>query len=371
MLQDVQLSEEQFHLLYGNAPVGVAISRDGFYLYANRAFAMLFGYETAEELLGTSILTQVAVESRTQMLSLLESIKQGEQITGTYEVHCTRKSGSSFVAHIDAYHIPLTAGQAMVTFVTDITEQKEMQQLKDDFLSMVSHELRTPLTTVKAFTQILQKKLLKERRTDLTDYLKKMDQQIDRITGLITTLLDLSCIQEGKIQFTCEPFDIDEVVAEAVNLLQSLAPRHRILIEGHVGCPVIGDAHRIEQALLHLLSNAVKYSPQNDTIIVHTRLVREHVVISVQDFGIGIASHHQSKIFERFYRVYEDKNTTYPGLGIGLYLSREIIARHAGHIWVESAEGRGATFSFSLPLDPVRSCEVMQDAEPDKAGKDS
>ena len=280
----------------------------------------------------------------------MERVKQGEQITGTYEINCLRKGGSSFLARVDIYHIPLSQGPAIAAYITDITVQKEAEQRRDDFLSMVSHELRTPLTTVKAFTQILQRKAEKEERADISPYLSKMDQQIDRITNLITALLDLSRVQTDRIQFAHEPFDIDSVVAETVNLLQSLTLKQHILIEGRVGCTIVGDAERIEQALFHLLSNAIKYSPDAGNVIVRVRLVQGQVVISVQDFGMGIPRHHQRKIFERFYRVYEDKDTTYPGLGIGLYLSREIIERHSGHIWVESVEGQGTTFSFTLPL---------------------
>lgn len=359
-MQDVQLSEEQFRLLYGNAPVGVAIVRDERYLYVNSAFAILFGYNMVEELQGMFVLTRVAAESQEQVARRMERVKRGEQITGTYEISCLRKGGSSFLARVDVYHVPLAEGPALAAYITDITVQKEAEQLKDDFLSMVSHELRTPLTTVKAFTQILLRKAEKEERADSSLYLSKMDQQIDRITNLITALLDLSRVQADRIQFAQEPFDIDAVVVETVNLLQSLTLKHHILIEGKASCIIVGDAERIEQALFHLLSNAIKYSPYSDNVIVRVRVVQEQVLISVQDFGMGIPRHHQSKIFERFYRVYEDKNVTYPGLGIGLYLTREIIERHSGTIWVESAEGQGTTFSFTLPFHTDNKQDEMQ-----------
>lgn len=352
MANSFTLDAEQFRLLYENAPIGISITYDCNLLYANQAFAHLFGYDTPEELQGVSILEHITPPIQEEAAQRIFRRKNGEAVIGSYDVQCRRKDDSRFMIHIDLSQIPIPEGSAVVAFVTDITAQKEAEQRKEDFLSLVSHELRTPLTTVKAFTQILQKRFEKEERVDVVQYLSKMDMQINRITNLVLTLLDMSMMQKNTVSLSREPFDVNDVVAETVNHLQQITPKHQLLIEGECHCTINGDADRIGQAVTQLLLNAIKFSPNASTVIVRTSIddAQDRVVISIQDFGVGVPKRHQRRIFERFYRVYEDKNTTYPGLGIGLYLAKEIITRHAGTLWVKSIEGQGATFSFSLPL---------------------
>lgn len=352
MANNFTLDAEQFRLLYENAPVGISITYECNLLYVNQAFAHMFGYDNPKELQGLSIIDYIVPPDQEEVAQRISKSDRGETITGSYDVHCRRKDNSHFMIHVDLSQLPIADGLAIVAFVTDITAQKEAEQRKDDFLSLVSHELRTPLTTVKAFTQILQKRFAKEERGDVVQYLSKMDVQINRITNLVLTLLDMSMMQKNTVSFSYEPFNVDEIVAETVNHLQQITPKHQLFIDSRCYCTVNGDADRIGQALTQLLLNAIKFSPNASRVIIRTDMddAQDRVVISIQDFGVGVPKRHQRRIFERFYRVYEDKNTTYPGLGIGLYLAREIITRHGGRLWVESIEGQGATFSFSLPL---------------------
>jgi len=181
-------------------------------------------------------------------------------------------------------------------------------------------------------------------------YLAKMDRQLNRLTNLISELLDISRMQTGKLVFQQEAFDLSSLVQEIVENLQPTTRTHQLCLEDTEPVLVVGDRERIGQVLINLLTNAIKYSPQADKVIVHVARDQNHALVSVQDFGIGIAKEHQHKVFERFYQVTDSEGKTYPGLGIGLYISCQIVRRHGGRLWVESEKGEGATFHVTLPL---------------------
>ena len=143
---------------------------------------------------------------------------------------------------------------------------------------------------------------------------------------------------------------MDELVREVVEDVQLTAPRHRIVIEAETICEVMGDRNRLEQVVVNLLSNAIKYSPQAEQVLVSLVRTTEEIIVSVQDFGIGIPSDSQDQVFERFYRGSSSVEQRFHGLGIGLYITYQIISHHGGRIWVESVQGQGSTFSFALPL---------------------
>jgi signal transduction histidine kinase len=231
-----------------------------------------------------------------------------------------------------------------------VAERRALEQRKDEFIRMASHELKTPLTSVQAYTELLHMKFAELGNPEALRYLAKMATQIDKLSRLIADLLDLSKMQVGKVAFAEEVVDVEALIREVVENLQYTAARHQISIEGTAQREIVGDKERLGQVLINLITNAVKYSPSADRIIVHLTPTQETLTVSIQDFGIGIPKAHQEKVFERFYRVSSDRDRTYPGLGIGLYLAHQIIERHGGKMWVESVEGQGSTFSFSLPL---------------------
>ncbi len=232
----------------------------------------------------------------------------------------------------------------------DITQQAELERRKDEFISMASHELKTPVTSLKGFTNLFQRRLAQQADEKTLYYLNRMDAQLNKLTNLITDLLDVSKMQTGQLTYQEEPFDLNELVSETVENLQAATPTHQLFLETSGAIQVVGDRDRIGQVLINLLTNAVKYSPLADKVIVRLATDPEKAIVSVQDFGIGIAEAHHDKIFERFYQVADPEEKTYPGLGIGLYLSCDIVRRHGGNMWVESSKGSGATFYFTIPL---------------------
>ncbi|MES2388302.1 MAG: PAS domain S-box protein [Bacteroidota bacterium] len=232
----------------------------------------------------------------------------------------------------------------------DITEQKHLQQQKDDFIGIASHELKTPVTSIKAYTQVLERMLIKKGDIQEAGMLNRMDRQLSRLTGLIGDLLDVTKINSGKLQFNNHDFDFNSLVSEMVEDLQRTTEKHVLIEELNTTGTVHGDKDRIGQVITNLITNAIKYSPQADKIIIRTSVKNNEASLCVQDFGIGISKSHLEKVFEQFYRVSGDMQHTFPGLGLGLYISSEIIKREGGKIWVNSAEGEGSTFCFALPL---------------------
>ena len=228
-------------------------------------------------------------------------------------------------------------------------EAQKAITLRDDFISIASHELRTPVTSLKLYIQVLQKQFGRRGEERLASSFAKMDAQLNKLTLLIEDLLNVSRIEYGKLYFQEDWFDLNEVVKETVEQIQSTTSKHRIRIEGRTSQLVWGDRDRIGQVLTNLLTNAVKFSPLADTIIVQLTAAQDAVVVSVQDFGIGIEKEHINHIFDRFHRVSDPEEKTYPGLGIGLYIAREIIQRHGGTLTVESEKWKGSLFSFTLP----------------------
>jgi signal transduction histidine kinase len=243
------------------------------------------------------------------------------------------------------------------------SEAQKAISLRDDFISIASHELRTPVTSLKLYIQVLQKQLADRGEESLARSFAKMDAQLNKLTLLIQDLLNVSRIELGKLEFQEDWFDLNKVVKESVEQVQPTTRKHHIRIEGKMARPVWGDADRIGQVLTNLLTNAVKYSPNADTIFVRLTEAKDGAVVSVQDFGIGIEKEHLAHIFDRFYRVNDPEEKTYPGLGIGLHIAHEIIKGHDGTLTVESEKGQGSLFSFILPersgKSPARDAEEV------------
>jgi PAS domain S-box-containing protein len=231
---------------------------------------------------------------------------------------------------------------------------EDLSRLKDEFLSIASHELRTPVTSIKGYTQ-LAKMLIKEGDLGTSEeYLDIALDQIDRMSRLILELLDVSRIETGRLEIRRESIPWPHFVREVVQRHHTAVSDRRF----HVSVPqdgksVSGDRDRLEQVLGNLLENAVKYSPDGSDVTITVEDRGDSFVTAVCDRGIGIPADELGQVFERFHRGRQVSSTNYGGLGLGLYITKQIIERHGGTIWVESREGQGTTFHFSLPVAEV------------------
>ena len=223
----------------------------------------------------------------------------------------------------------------------------ENQKKKDEFIGIASHELKTPLTSVKAYLQVIDSI---ENQQPQKQYVQKALENVNKLQQLIYDLLDVSKIQSGQLHLSISNFDIDKLIDETIASFQIVSTGHKIIRTGNALNQVIAaDRRRIEQVLMNLLSNAVKYSPGKDKVIVHTEKNNTELLISVEDFGIGIDKEEHDKIFERFYRT-KSNSILISGFGLGLYICRDIMKRHHGKIWIESEAGH-TVFYFSLSIN--------------------
>ncbi|RLJ72902.1 PAS domain-containing sensor histidine kinase [Pedobacter alluvionis] len=239
---------------------------------------------------------------------------------------------------------------AILHAAMDVTKQVRLQQQKDEFLGIASHELKTPVTSIKAYAQVLERMIRNDGDEKKADMVRKMDLQLNRLTGLIGDLLDVTKIQSGKMTFNPIKFDFDQAVREIVDEMQHITSKHCIKTDLNSNAMVYVDRERIGQVITNFLSNAIKYSTDANQIDVSTYALNGEVILCVRDYGIGISKVQQHKVFDQFYRVGGNLQHTYPGLGLGLYISAEIIKNEKGRIWVESEEGQGASFCFALKI---------------------
>lgn len=240
--------------------------------------------------------------------------------------------------------------------IEDITERKSIEQRKDDFLSIASHELKTPLTTIVGYMQLMSRMLPADATPKFKAAFQKTGKHVERLNQLLLELLDMSKIQTGNIELHMEDFDFDRMVNDTVEGLLAAAPAAKITVVGSTQATLYGDESHIIQVLNNLVGNAIKYSPESEEVDVHISRVSNFVKVSVRDRGMGIHPDELKKIFGRFYRV-SSTQKSFPGMGIGLYISEQIVKHHGGTLWAESRLGEGATFHFTLPLDGGREAQ--------------
>jgi len=226
---------------------------------------------------------------------------------------------------------------------------EELLVRKDEFLSIASHELKTPITSVKVNLQLLEMMVEKDNNLQsISPFVKKAGVQIDKLTGIIHDLLDVTKIQAGKLELFKTDFNLMGLVQECADQSSGIDGKYDIRVEGNAGLTVNADRNRLEQVVSNFLTNAIKYSPDNTEIIISIdRLDNGTTKVSVTDQGIGIPEDKIAMIFDRFFRV-ENTSRQFSGVGLGLFISSEIIKRHNGEIGVNSTLGKGSTFWFTI-----------------------
>ncbi|WP_148230614.1 CheR family methyltransferase [Chitinophaga pinensis] len=250
---------------------------------------------------------------------------------------------------ISRYNEAVERAQAEEALRLSEQRLKNLLKIREEFISVASHELKTPITSMKVYAEIVEERMAETGNHEDGELISRLNEQIDRLTVLINLLLDTTTISEGKLKMNFTDVDIKKVVAEKLGDIQR-AGTHKFELQTEELPLISADAERIGQVVTNLLSNAIKYSPAGSTVRIAVRKEKERIQVSVQDQGYGIPKAHQQKIFDRFYRVTTDNFDTFPGMGLGLYISAQIIQGHHGAIDVESEEGKGSNFSFTLPI---------------------
>jgi two-component system CheB/CheR fusion protein len=252
--------------------------------------------------------------------------------------------------------------QGSVVVIRDITE-RSLRRMQEEFLALVSHELRTPLTPIRGYLTLLSQ-LLQTESTDgrARRYLARVQEQMQRLQRLVDDLLEVERLQAGKLQLDREPVDLVPLVQGLVEALQATTEGPRVeLAVAEEPLVVAGDATRLSQVVLNLLTNAAKYAANGERIEVRLRREEGEALLEVQDYGPGIPAAALSHLFDRFYQAV--RPMAQDGLGVGLFITRELVRAHGGAIEVRSTEGAGATFTVRLPL-----WAAPQEAAPEALG---
>jgi two-component system sensor histidine kinase/response regulator len=236
------------------------------------------------------------------------------------------------------------------TLLEEIEFRKEAEHKKDEFISIASHELKTPLTSVKGYVQLLERSVSKGDTETVKKHLAKAQVQLEKLNSLIADLLDISKIESGKLKFNKQNFSIDHLLDNVIEVMHQSNPEFTIHKKGVANCEIFGDEMRVEQVIVNFLTNAIKYSPGTSEIELTVNVKDEQLYVAVKDQGIGMLPEQLNHVFDKFYRV-EETSQRFQGLGIGLYISSEIVKRHGGQIGVNSTYGKGSEFYFSMPTN--------------------
>lgn len=348
----VRKTAERFHALVENSADGIAVGdASGKVLYASPSLKKALGYSVKEfrKIDGWS---KIHPEEMDQIQKFYAEVMQSPGVSKTILHRYLHKNGSwVWVESTITNLIDHPSVKGIVSNFKNVTERIILEKQKEDFVGIATHELKTPVTSIKAYAQILARRFEKEGNTSAAKMIEKMDGQLNKLISLIGDLLDVTKIEAGRLQLHEEYYDFNDLANEVVEELQRTTDHHKIILQLEPVPKVFGDKERIGQVFTNLISNAIKYSPASCDIIVKSLVKNNEVTICVEDCGVGIAKDQQAKVFERFYRVSGPSGDSFPGLGLGLYISHEIIKRQGGRIWVESEIGKGSTFCFTLPLD--------------------
>lgn len=231
----------------------------------------------------------------------------------------------------------------------EIEIRKRAESKKDEFISIASHELKTPLTSIKGYLQVLERNVNIGNTDTMKYHVQKVHKQVEKLNELVADLLDISRIESGEMKFKMASFCAGDMIENVVEVVRQGNPSFNFIVNCHIEEAIEGDEMRLEQVLMNFLTNAVKYAPDSKKIVVTALLENGHAYFSVRDFGMGISNEHIESVFKKFYRV-EETSLRFQGLGIGLYISRQIIERHGGKIGVKSKQNEGSEFFFTIPI---------------------
>ncbi len=313
---------------------------------------LIYGLKVTDEITYERYLGLIHPSDRRSVRSIIKrAMKNGKEY----------KSEHRIIWPDGSIHWVLGQGQAimqdgkpvrMIGTGMNIDERRELERQKDDFIGMASHELRTPVTSIKAHVQLMQRQFERAGDADKAGKLAKVNMQLDRLASLISDLLDATRVGAGKLQFHESTFDLDALVHEVVEALQPTSQQHKLIIKGATSHKIPGDKERVGQVVVNFITNAIKYSPRAKKIVITLSADDKCATVKVRDYGVGISKNEQKKVFGRFFRAGGTTMESFPGMGLGLYISSEIIKHLDGTIGVESTVGKGSTFYFTLPLAP-------------------
>ncbi|RBQ09890.1 ATP-binding protein [Pedobacter miscanthi] len=352
-LNNLKESEDNLHSAFNAGELG-SCSLD---LKTGRAemspkFRELYGLPIFGEINWDMVLSAVDPEYIPELNVVLEKcITKGTPVDSTYPIKHLITGEKRWMRVVGKCKTDQN-NQAVGVYAVlmDVTDQKQDEQRKNDFIAMVSHELKTPLTSIKGYVQVLQLKARKENLTFSNKALEGAERQISKMTNMINGFLNVSRLESGKIAIDFKNIELTDLVKEVIEEYATTITSHHFSHQFSDKLFIRADWDKLGQVINNLISNAIKYSPVNSEIFIDCYRDGDAAVFKISDQGMGISPGNLPRLFERFYRVENANTATVAGFGIGLYLSAEIIKRHGGKIWAESELGESSTFYFSVPL---------------------
>ncbi|WP_066379038.1 response regulator [Anabaena sp. CA = ATCC 33047] len=334
----------------------------------NQGAEKIFGY-SAQEIIGQRLdvlLPQRFVEAHRQHVTgFRQAPSLARRMGERREIYGCRQDGTEFPAEASISKLHIDNELIYTVILRDVTERKQIERMKDEFVSVVSHELRTPLTSIHGSLGMLTSGLLPADSEQGKRLLQIATDSTERLVRLINDILDIERIESGKVKMERETCNLTELIESAVSIMQPLANKAGVKLS--ISSPSVQlwvDPDRIVQTLTNLLSNAIKFSARDKTVWLVAQPYGDEVLLTVKDTGRGIPSDKLDTIFERFQQVDSSDSRNHDGTGLGLAICQSIVQQHGGRIWVESIVGEGSTFYFTLPILPVSPSVELVDSLP-------
>lgn len=358
MEEALRKSEKRYRSLMDNMLEGCQIIDSNWrYIYLNDS-ASFHSHLNKNDLIGHTLMEKYPGIEKTEVFKYLKRcmVKRKPHRMENYFVY---PDNTKIWYELSIEPIP----EGIFVLSLDITERKKVEEKlkelnyqKDEFISIASHELKTPISSIKIMSQLASKKLTKSNDKSTLDLVNRIEGQVEKLTSLVGDLLDASRIQSGKLDLKKDKFELVELIKEVISDITTTYETEKpFSIEFKTKQKIIinADRFRLTQVLSNLFTNAIKYSPEGGKINVNVKKKNNAIEVSVTDYGIGIPKEKQDLIFNRFYQAerQKDKENRFSSLGLGLYISSNIIKQHGGKIWVESDRGKGSTFFFTLPIN--------------------
>lgn len=350
LIGDISKEKSKLQTILANMADGVVmLDVEGKILLANQAAQRLFNFQD-RDVTNKPLIEAVQDHEAEEVLKLC--LRTSQTQTAQFESVMSKR----FLRAIAVPLIENSLKGALLLF-QDLTELRSLQTMRRELIGNISHELRTPLAGIKAMVETLKEGAIEDKQAAV-DFLVRIEDEVEHTIQLVSELTELSRIETGRTELRMALLNLNMLIQEVVSQLNPLAQRQQVAVNTDLATDlptVRGDSDRIRQALVNLLHNAIKFNRPGGSVTVSTKTEKECVMVSISDTGIGISKEELPHVFERFYKA--DKARTGGGTGLGLAIAKHIIQAHGGSIWAQSEEGKGSTFSFSLPIQ----------AEPDTA----
>lgn len=359
MAEDLlRTSEEKVRLIVESMPVGLVITdKAGTIQLVNPTTLRMFEYDQTQ-LIGQSLKLLFASSKESTQADFMSEIT-GKAIGRIYETEAVKQSGLHLPVQVSLTGFQSIDGECYLSVILDITERKEIERLKQEFVAMISHDLRTPLTSIQIFLNMLTKGTYGAMTESGMKKADMADRNATRLINLVNDLLDIEKMESGQLELNRQPSTLAGPIERSVESVRAFAEKNGVTIETEPisTTEILADGDRLVQVITNLLGNAVKFSPSGTSVIVSTAETPDAVTVQIKDHGRGVPAHLRQSIFERFKQVEIKDATEKKGTGLGLAICRAIVEQHGGEIGVDSEEGKGSTFWFRLPtlLAPVAS----------------